>query len=95
MITGDDLGPAGLGVTSRVAVAMLWLLLALLAVTTISVSEVTSGATYNPSLETWPMLADQMTAESMLLVTVAVNCCREPATSIPVPGERLIETGCN
>jgi hypothetical protein len=88
-------GAVILGVTSKVPVARLLLLFALLAVMRISVSDATSGAKYKPLLETWPILADQTTPESLLLVTVAVNCCRDPETNVPVAGERLIATCCD
>ena len=53
------------------------------------VVDVTTGAVNNPPLVMLPALAAQVTAELLVLLTVAVNCCFEPETRTKALGEIL------
>jgi len=63
---------------------------ALVAVTPTLVGDVTVGAVNEPLSEIVPPLADQMTAVSLVLVAVAMNCCFPPEERVTAEGESLI-----
>jgi len=62
---------AGTGVTVTIAVANAVRSATLVAVITAVVVVLTAGAVYNPALETLPTVAFQVTAVSLVFVTVA------------------------
>jgi len=56
------------------------------------VGDVTVGAAKRPSLEIVPALVDQFTAVLLVEVSVAVNCCLPPETTVNVAGMTLTRT---
>lgn len=65
---------------------------ALVAVIITFVGDATVGATNKPALEIIPALADQLTAVLLVEVSVAVNCCFPPDTTVKVAGVTLTRT---
>jgi hypothetical protein len=60
---------------------------ALVAATVADIDVLTLGAVKTPLLEIVPALADQITPFLLVPLTVAVNCCVPPETTVAVAGE--------
>jgi|SRR5712692_8400461 len=60
---------------------------ALVAATVADIDVLTLGAVKAPLLDIVPALADQITPVLLVPLTVAVNCCVPPETTVAVAGE--------
>jgi hypothetical protein len=55
--------------------------------------EVTVGSVNNPDEQTFPAVADHVTAGFWVLLTIAVSCCVFPETTLTLEGDTERLTG--
>lgn len=90
-MTPPDGGGGGLFETVTVADAFLLESLALAAVTV--TLPLVPGAVNIPEEEIEPALADHVTAELLIPLTVAVNCCVPPGATVALEGLTVTDAG--